>query len=348
MSHSAAVVQYAKAPVRVQAIETPAPGPRELLVRNELIALAPIDAKLAKSAIFPLQYPIVLGSTFGGTVVAVGALVTNFAVGDRVAAAKGASPTASGDKHSAFQQYVVARTLTTSKIPDSVDLSIPVSLIGSLGTVVGLFTASLGLDKPVTKGIAIAKGKKILIYGGTSSVGSLSVQYVSQAGYNVVTTTSPKHEAYVSKLGAVKVIDHTKSDAALLEALVAEGPYDVVVDSISTPSTIQVTAGVVSAQGSGKVYALLPASGPERLPQGVAREFGSWSVALGREEHAELLEWTYGTYLPHALATRALTPLPTQKIAGGLRALDRALSRLLEGVSGVKIVVDPWEEGENA
>jgi NADPH:quinone reductase-like Zn-dependent oxidoreductase len=55
------------------------------------------------------------------------------------------------------------------------NLNVAVSLISNFSTVVGLFTLSAGLPKPDLKGQAPARNKKVLVYGGTSSLGSLSV-----------------------------------------------------------------------------------------------------------------------------------------------------------------------------
>ncbi|KFZ07537.1 hypothetical protein V501_06376 [Pseudogymnoascus sp. VKM F-4519 (FW-2642)] len=196
-------------------------------LEDEIIAFHPVEWKIAKLAIFPLQYPAILGSFFGGRVEAVGPQVTRFKVGDKVAAAKKFG--AVGNHYGAYQRYVVAWDSMASKVPEGTDVTIPASLTGNLGSVIGLFTANAGLDKPSLDGFASAKNSKVLIYGGSSSFGSLSVQYVSEAGYTVVTTSSPNHKEFVSKLGAVKVVDHTQEQGALVEALVSEGPYDLIV-----------------------------------------------------------------------------------------------------------------------
>ncbi|KAF0318590.1 F-box domain protein [Colletotrichum asianum] len=345
MPHSAAVIPAATTPLVVQDVETPQPGSHELLIKNELIALVPIDAKLAKLGVFPIPYPAILGTSYGGTVTAVGPNVTDFKVGDKVASAKTAG--AEGNKFGAFQKQVIARDVTTSKLPASVDFSGPVGLIGNFSTVIGLFNEHLGLHKPDAHSKSPPNGKKILVYGGTSSFGSLSVQYLAQAGYDVVTTTSPRHKSLVAKLGAVKVIDHTQSSDAVIKALNAEGPYDYVVDSISLPDTIKITGGVLGAQGGGKIYALLPPFGPDDLPAGVTREFGSWSAPLGEEKNAGLLKWAFNTYFPQAIAENKLIPLPTQKIDGGLGALNEALDILNKGVSA-KDEVSGIDAGDEA
>jgi NADPH:quinone reductase-like Zn-dependent oxidoreductase len=341
MSNLAAIIPAAKAPLEVKEVETYKPGPHELLVKNEVIAFNPVEYKIAKLGIFPLHYPAILGSSFGGTVEAVGPQVTKFKVGDKLAAAKKFG--SAGNQYGAYQRYVVVAEETASKIPGSVDVTIPASLTGNLSTVVGLFTGRAGLEKPTVDGPAAANGKRVLVYGGTSSFGSLAMQYVAQAGYSVVTTTSPKHKELVAKLGASKVVDHTQEKDALIKELVAGGPYELVVDSISLPNTVEVTAAVLAAQGGGKLYTLQPPFGPETLPEGVTREFASWGAFLDEEKNAGLLEWAFATYLSHGVASGTIIPLPTEKVSGGLKGVNDALDKLQKGVSGVKLVVDPWE-----
>ncbi|KAK1963429.1 alcohol dehydrogenase GroES-like domain-containing protein [Colletotrichum sublineola] len=292
-------------------VKTPQPGPDELLIKNELIALVPIDAKQIKLSLFPSQYPAIHGTSYGGTVAAVGSDVTGFKVGDKVAASKAGG--AVGNKYGGFQEYVVSREATASKVPASVDLSIPVGLIGNLASVVGLFNEHLGLGRPNPVGRASSNSKKILVYGGTSSFGSLATQYVTQAGYQVVTTTSPPHKDLVAKLGAVHVVDHTQSQDTIVKELVAQGPYDYVVDSISLNLTI---------------------------PEGVTAECARWSAPLGKKENAEFLKWVYGTYFLQAIANDKLVTLHSQRIAGGLGGLNKAIDALFKGVSGAKVVVE--------
>ncbi|KAH6869519.1 chaperonin 10-like protein [Thelonectria olida] len=341
MSHLAAVVPAPKASLEVREIETPQPGPHELLIKNETIALQPIDAKIARVAMLPIEYPAVLGSSFAGTVISVGAEVNGFDVGDKVVAAKTAGATE--NKYGAFQRYALSRALTTTKLPSNATLDTAVRLVGNLATVPALFNATWKLARPNPGTSAQPQGKKILIYGGTSSLGSLSIQYLTQAGYDVVTTTSPRHETFVSHLGASRVIDHAQPFEATVKELVTAGPYNFVVDTISNSETIKITAEVLASQGGGKLYAVQPAFGPETLPAGVTRNFEGWSLLLGKEEHAELLEWTFGTYFPQALAKESLIPVPARKISGGLAGLDHALGVLIQGVSSEKLVVDPWE-----
>ena len=341
MANLAAIIPAAKAPLEVHEVDTYRPGPGELLIKNEIIAFNPVEYKIAKLGIFPLQYPAILGSTFGGRVEAVGSQVTGFQIGEKVVTSKKFGVV--GNQYGAYQRYVLVGDVMVSKVPADIDPAVPASLMMNLTCVVGLFTGRVGLDKPSLDGSAPAKGLKVLVYGGSSSFGGLSVQYLSQAGFTVSTTSSPKHRNFVSKLGAAAVMDHTLEPDALVNELVAEGPYTLVVDAISLPKTVAVMARVLAAQGGGKLYTMQPAFGPETLPNGVTRVFEAWSDPLYEEKNRGLLEWVIQTYLPQGISQGAITPLPVEKVGGGLKGVDEALNRMQKGVSGLRLVADPWE-----
>jgi NADPH:quinone reductase-like Zn-dependent oxidoreductase len=54
------------------------------------------------------------------------------------------------------------------------------------------------------------KGKVVLIWGGSSSLGACGIQLVIGAGYDVATTASSRNLKYCKSLGAKYVFDHTK------------------------------------------------------------------------------------------------------------------------------------------
>jgi NADPH:quinone reductase-like Zn-dependent oxidoreductase len=149
MANLAAIIPTAKAPLEVHEVVIYTPGPDELLVRNEVMAFNPVEFKIAKLGIFLSQYPAILGSTFGGTVEAVGANVTNFKVGDRVAVSKKFG--AVENQYGAFQKYVVVQDVMVSKIPASINLTISASLMMNLTCVVGLLTGRLGWTDRVSR-----------------------------------------------------------------------------------------------------------------------------------------------------------------------------------------------------
>lgn len=56
-----------------------------------------------------------------------------------------------------------------------------------------------------------------------------------------------------------------------MKSLVDEGPFEFVVNSISLPETLSITANVLTGQGRRKPYTTLPALGNEDLPYEVTR-----------------------------------------------------------------------------
>ncbi|PVH81601.1 alcohol dehydrogenase GroES-like domain-containing protein [Cadophora sp. DSE1049] len=343
MANLAAIIPSPKAPLEVHEVELYTPGPNELLVKNEVIAFNLVESKIAKLVVIPLDYPAILGSAFGGTIEAVGSSVTKFKIGDRVVVSKAFG--VKGNQYGAYQRYVVVGDIMVSKIPKELDLAVPASLMMNLTSVVGLFSGRIGLDKPSLNGsLPFKKDKKVLVYGGSSSFGGLSIQYLTQSGYKVTTTSSPKNHDFVSKLGDATIHDHTLESDALVKKLVADGPYEIVVDTISLPNTIAVTAQVLAAQGGVKLYAMQPAFGPETLPDGVTRVFEPWPDSLYEEKNRELQKWVVETYIPQGLVSGAITPLPVEEVAGGLKGINEALERNLKGAHRIKYF-SFWSQG---
>lgn len=337
LQNRAAVNPSARAPLEVKTVETPTPGPGDILVKNDLIAVNPVEVQITKNDLFGHKYPCTIGTSFGGHVVALGEGVSDFKVGDKVAVY--ASPK-DGSKYAGFQVYALAKVDTSCVVPEGIDLAVPVSMIGNLTTMVGMVSATAGVPKPTMEGETVPTGKKILIYGGTSNLGSLAVQYVSRAGYTIVTTTSPQHEAFVNKLGADKIVDHTRDREVIIQDLIAAGPYDVVVDTISYPNTVSMLADVLAAQGGGTIYATLPPFGPETLPKGVVRHFNSWPYVLDEEGNEHWVRWAFHTFFAKGITSGELLPTRVERVSGGLGALNSALDTLAKGVSSSKIVVE--------
>jgi len=338
----AAFLPATKAAFEVRPTEKYTPGSHELLIKNTVIAFNPIEWKIAKLGIYPIQFPAILGGSYGGVVEAIGPGVTDFKVGDKVAVAKKGS--SQGNQYNSHQRYVVATDDVASKVPENVSVEIAASLTTNIATVVGALGAKAGLDKPNLDAPVSPNGKKILVYGGSSSVGSLAVQYAALAGYTVVTTSSPRNNAFVAKLGAAKVVDHTQPQQNLISELTAEGPYELLFDVISAPSTIAVAGAVLDAQGGGNLYRTTPAMGPETLSQNITNFFAPWPTELDKPEKLHLRNWLFGEFLPQALEKGKIVPLPVEKVKGGLNGINEAIDKLAKGVSGLKLIADPWEE----
>jgi NADPH:quinone reductase-like Zn-dependent oxidoreductase len=188
---------------------------------------------------------------------------------------------ATGDaKHGGFQLYTTAFEITVSPIPDSLPYEQAVVLPLAISTAAaGLYQQGfLALPYPTLN--AKPTGKSILIWGGSSSVGSTAVQLAVASGLDVVSTASKRNLEYVKALGAKHVFDYSEASVVedivnLLKGSELLGAYD----AISLPETLKATAEIVDQLGGGKIAVVLgvPAEG---LPSSVTAVGGRLSPYL--------------------------------------------------------------------
>lgn len=122
-----------------------------------------------------LPYPFVLGEDVAGTVVALGSGVTRYKVGQRVTGHCDGLLTKKAT-NAAFQSYATCLEVLVCHIPDSVPLVNAAVLPLAVSTAsTGLFSV---LKMPFPKVSPEPTNRTILIWGGSSSVGSCAIQYV--------------------------------------------------------------------------------------------------------------------------------------------------------------------------
>ena len=145
-----------------------------------------------------IKYPFVRGSDLAGEVVEVGKDITRVRVGDRVLGhAVGMDRKSNKSSEGAFQQYTVIRANMASPIPSSMSYERACVLPLCLSTAAcGLFQKDfLALLYPILS--PKPNGKTVLIWRSSTSVGSNAIQLAVAAGYEVITTASPKNFDYV-------------------------------------------------------------------------------------------------------------------------------------------------------
>ncbi|KAG8631713.1 hypothetical protein KVT40_000853 [Elsinoe batatas] len=294
VSHLAATQEASKAPFVIKAVPTPAPAEDEILIRNELIGLIPVDMKMAKYGTPPI-------ASYQRSWATALAVYCREQINRYWQQSRSIPAVCVGESQIPY----------AAKVSGDADLHGPVGTIGNITTIVAMLSQYMGLQRPDFSRLSSKNGQKILVYGGTSSVGFLATQYLVQAGYDVVTTTSPKNWSLVSILGQ--------------------------------PETTNITGVVLHAQDGGKLYTLLPPMGPETIPETVERVFQPYATALMEEKNADSRNWAVLGYYQQALERGKLAHLPTTKVPGGLAALNDACDILERGVSAAKVVVDPWE-----
>lgn len=324
----------------------PVPGPGEVVVRVRAVALNPVDAVpgfARRRFVYPwLHYPAVLGTDVAGEVVEVGAGVTLLAVGDRVVGlAAGQERFRNSAAHGAFQRFTVLSAEMTTRLPDDVTLTDAVVLP------LGVSTAAAGLFQPDQLGLALPaaaardRGETVLVWGGSSSVGSNAVQLARAAGYRVVATASPHNHDLVRSLGAAEVVDYR--DRAVVADVVRslEGHVLAGTVAIGAGSLSRAVAIARRVDGTGRVASAYPtpATAARRL---VVRPLGVHVSAIwgGTPAQNVVGPAVFTQFLPAALAEGRYRPAPPAVVVGdGLAAVPAGLERLRAGVSARKLVV---------
>lgn len=207
--HKAVFLDGKQKPFRIGDIDTKSPGKGEVLIRSKAIAINPVDWKVQDFGVFVDNWPAILGEDVAGDVVEVGEGVTRVKPGQRVFAH---APYLMSKvlQHASFQELVLVSEAEVVPIPDSMKYEDATVLPLALSTAAaGLYQSKkeicLELDLPSTS--PKKSGKTVLVWGGSSSVGTAAIQLATASGATVVTTCSPRNNALVEKLGA-KAFDY--------------------------------------------------------------------------------------------------------------------------------------------
>lgn len=210
--NTAAWITAKQAKIEVGVAPYTSPRDNEIVVKNHAVAINPVDwikQQLGDFLFSWIKYPFVLGQDLAGEVVEVGTAVSRFKVGDRVLAhAVGLDKERNNAAEGAFQIYSVVLAHMAAPIPDFMPFeSAAVLPLGLSTAACGLFQKDhLALQYPSNH--PEPNGQTLLIWGGSTSVGSNAIQLAVAAGYEVITTASPKNFDYVRKLGASQVFDY--------------------------------------------------------------------------------------------------------------------------------------------
>lgn len=153
-------------------IDLPIPevGPRQFLVRVAACGVNFAETKLRQNKFYPIDLPVVLGSEVAGIVEVIGREVSEFAVGDRVAAPMFADATRSGG----YAEHAVGHADTAVRLPDNLSFDDAVAAMAQ-----GL--TALYLVKTIQPA-----GKRALITSAAGGVGSWLIQLCREAGAETI------------------------------------------------------------------------------------------------------------------------------------------------------------------
>lgn len=139
-------------------------------------------------------------------------------------------------------------------------MTLPNNFVTAWNTIGNDLRLALPWPKPATFTPQGTKNPRILVWGGSSSVGQYVLQILTYYGYdNLIATASPRNFSLVRKYGATHVLSHTTPTADITKDIEISlgGKLDLVLDCIgSLPGSVEPISGIV---GSGaKVAIMLP------------------------------------------------------------------------------------------
>lgn len=185
----------------------------DVLIKVHAAAVNPVDWKIREGYLQGMiehQMPLILGWDVAGEIVAVGAQVSDWQVGDAVYSRPDIS------RQGAYAEYIAVRASEVAKKPLSLNwqeaAAVPLTAL----------TAWQALFQFAN----LQAGEKVLIHAGAGGVGLFALQLAKWRGAEVWTTTSTKNIELVREHGADQVIDYTQQDFAELR------DFDVVFDTL--------------------------------------------------------------------------------------------------------------------
>ncbi|MFC7287283.1 quinone oxidoreductase family protein [Herminiimonas glaciei] len=208
------VMRYEAAPA---AIGTPAAG--QVRLRQDAAGINFIDTMFRDGTV-GVTLPFNMGVEGAGVIEAIGAGVSDFAVGDRVA------------YFFSFGAYAKVRTIEADAL-----VKLPADV--STETAAALLTKGLTAWMLLKRVHAIKPGDTILVHGAAGGVGSLLTRWAKALGATVIATASASKAALVRAHGIDHVLDSGATDLAEQVRAIAPGGVDVVYEFVGQATFAQ-------------------------------------------------------------------------------------------------------------
>jgi NADPH2:quinone reductase len=195
-------------------VPTPVPGPGDVVVKVAVSGVNFVDVYY-RNGLYKVPLPVALGSEAAGVIDSVGAGVTAFAPGDRVAYAM---------VRGSYAEYARVPAAQVVKVPDAVSFEDAAAVLLQ-GMTAHYLTRST---------FPLAAGHTCLVHAAAGGTGALIVQMAKLAGARVFGTVSTQEKAAVAKAaGADEVILYSKQDfVAEARRLTDQRGVDVVYDGV--------------------------------------------------------------------------------------------------------------------
>lgn len=351
-------------PLEVAEAPLPTAGPGEIVVKNAAVAINPLDWHMQDAGVFVQQWPSVFGNEVAGEVYEVGPNEKRFKKGDRVIGSVYCDVFRSNfmltlccshtinlvsgrPQDGAFALYTVVPAAKAAILPDHISFTdgvvVPFAFEGAIcalslkipGVALpGVATPALGLPYPSLQDPTPPSGKAIVVYGGSSSIGSMVTQVATSAGVDVISIVGAHNFDLAKRCGAVGTFDY--KDVKVVEK-VAESVRSLgkdfvgIFDAIATDETFPHDKAILAQLGGGHLACSHPppTDVPENVTAGMIFAVNDIAAPVWEE------------FVTPALQNGKLQCLPSPTIVGkGLDFVQKALEKSKAGVSATKLVVE--------
>jgi NADPH2:quinone reductase len=201
--------------LRIDEVPTPVPAAGEVRIDVKAAGVNFPDVLITQGKYqFKPALPFSPGNEVAGIVSAVGDGVTDFAVGDRVAAMM---------FFGAFAEQVIASAKKTVKLPEKVSFEVGASVLVTYGTTMhGL------IDRARMKA-----GETLLVLGAAGGVGTAAIEIGKCLGGRVIAAAGTDDKlAYCKAHGADLTINYTTEDLKERAKALSGGGVDVTYDAV--------------------------------------------------------------------------------------------------------------------
>lgn len=216
MVHAIRIHEYGGPDVlRWEDVDVGSPGPGEVRLRHKALGLNYIDT-YHRTGLYPLgALPAVIGMEGAGEVIAVGAGVAEFAVGDRVAYAN------------PIGAYAEERLIPAERL---------VKLPASIGyeTAAAMMLQGMTVQYLLRRTFEVGPQTVMLLHAAAGGVGLIACQWARHLGATIIGTVGSDEKATLAKAaGCTHVINYRSEDfAERVREITAGAGCDVVYDAI--------------------------------------------------------------------------------------------------------------------
>mgnify|MGYP000138122675 CR=1 FL=1 len=266
MSHAVEITQKGGPEVLERKSQTvPAPGVRQILIRNHAGAVNFIDTIIRRGEMpegMRTDLPHVPGVEGAGVIEALGEGVDGFVVGDRAA---WMGPIGAGG----YGTHSVIGSPYVTKIADGIDFSLAASVPVNAMTAYHMLV-NLG---------GAAAGKSVLVHAAAGGVGTMIQHIAKHLGMTVIASASTDKLGYARDQGADFVIDYREEDLTARVMEITEGRgVDLTLNPISG-ETLKSDLEALAPLGTTVIFGFLAGPPAGTFGEDLAKHFQK-SVAV--------------------------------------------------------------------